>query len=210
MSMPAIGEMKFGPSGLLPAVVQTPGGDVRMVAYVNAESLAITERTGWVTFWSRSRNELWTKGETSGNRLRFISASLDCDGDALLIIAEPQGPTCHTGSTSCFKDVPAVPWLDRLETLLKGRKAISDPEGSYTEKLFARGPERIAKKVVEEAGETAIAAMALRFEPTEARRDDFLNEAADLIFHLEVLLVDAGQTLADVAGILQARHEKRQ
>ena len=209
MSMPALDEMKFGPEGLLPAVVQTPGGDVRMLAYVNAESVAITEKTGWVTFWSRSRKCLWTKGESSGNRLRFLDASLDCDGDALLIIAEPQGPTCHVGTPSCFKTVPSVPWLDRLETLLKSRKAAASSEGSYTEKLFARGPERIGKKVVEEAGETVIAAMALRAEPTQARREDFLNEAADLIFHLEVLLVDQGYGLSDVARILQARHEDR-
>ena len=209
MSMPAIAAMKFDASGLLPAVVQTPGGDVRMLAYVNAESLAITEQTGWVTFWSRSRSALWTKGESSGNRLRFLDASLDCDGDALLIIAEPQGPTCHTGSSSCFTQVASVPWLDRLEGLLRQRKAVSDPEGSYTEKLFARGPERIGKKVVEEAGEVVIAAMALRAEPSPARRDDFLNEAADLLFHLEVLLVDQGHGLADAARILQARHETR-
>jgi phosphoribosyl-ATP pyrophosphohydrolase/phosphoribosyl-AMP cyclohydrolase len=209
MSMPATSSLKFGPDGLLPAVVQTPGGDVRMVAYVNAASLAITVETGWVTFWSRSRNELWTKGATSGNRLRFKDAFADCDGDALLILAEPEGPTCHNGTDSCFTDMAALPWLDRLETLLKARKASANPDGSYTQKLFTKGPERIAKKVVEEAGEVAIAAMALLAEPTQARRDDFINEAADLIFHLQVLLVDRGFSLADAAQILRDRHEAR-
>jgi phosphoribosyl-ATP pyrophosphohydrolase/phosphoribosyl-AMP cyclohydrolase len=209
MSMPTLSQLNFGPDGLLPAVVQTPGGDVRMVAYVNAESLALTAATGWVTFWSRSRKSLWTKGETSGNRLRFLDAFPDCDGDALLILAEAQGPTCHRNTPSCFDGLAPVPWLDRLETLLQQRKAAASPDGSYTEKLFARGPERIAKKVVEEAGETAIAAMALRAEPTASRRDEFLNEAADLLFHLQVLLVDQGHGLADVARILQARHEAR-
>ena len=209
MSMPATQAMKFDANGLLPAVVQTPGGDVRMVAYVNAESLRLTVATGWVTFWSRSRQQLWTKGETSGNRLAFQDAFLDCDGDALLIIAEPEGPTCHNGTPSCFTDMAALPWLDRLETLLKARKASADPAGSYTQKLFTKGPERIAKKVVEESGEVAIAAMALLAEPTQARRDDFINEAADLLFHLQVLLVDRGFSLADAARVLRARHEER-
>jgi phosphoribosyl-ATP pyrophosphohydrolase/phosphoribosyl-AMP cyclohydrolase len=209
MSMPPLSELAFGPGGLLPAVVQTPGGDVRMVGYVNAESLAITLETGWVTFWSRSRKRLWTKGETSGNRLRYLDAFVDCDGDTLLIIAQPQGPTCHKGTPSCFDGIASVPWLDRLETLLRDRKAKADPGGSYTQKLFSRGPERIAKKVVEESGEVAIAAMALRAEPTDSRRNDFLNEAADLVFHLQVLLVDQGYGLSDVARVLQARHEAR-
>ena len=209
MSMPEISAMKFGTDGLLPAVVQTPGGDVRMVAYVSAESLAVTVATGFVTFWSRSRKALWTKGETSGNRLRFVDAFLDCDSDALLILAEPEGPTCHNGTPSCFTGMAPLPWLDRLETLLKARKASADPAGSYTQKLFTKGPERIAKKVVEESGEVAIAAMALLAEPTQARRDDFINEAADLLFHLQVLLVDRGFSLADAAEILRARHEER-
>lgn len=207
MSMPPLSAFRFGPDGLLPAVVQSPGGEVRMVAFVNAESLARTVETGWVTFWSRSRNRLWTKGETSGNRLRFQEAFLDCDGDAVLILAEPQGPTCHRGTPSCFTGGAPGPWLERLEALLRTRQSGADAAGSYTQKLFFRGPERIAKKVVEEAGETAIAAMALRAEPTAARRADFLNEAADLLFHLQVLLVDQGCGLQDLARVLRARHE---
>jgi len=206
MSVP-MDKIKFGPQGLIPAVVQSPGGEVRMVGYMNAEALELTRSTGWVTFWSRSRNQLWVKGETSGNRLKFLDAFLDCDGDTLLVLAEPQGPTCHRGTPSCFDGLAPAAWLGRLEDTLKQRKAGAGPEGSYTQKLFHRGPERIGKKVVEEAGEVAIAAMALRFEPTPARREDFINEAADLLFHLQVLLVDQGLGLEDLAAALKARHK---
>jgi phosphoribosyl-ATP pyrophosphohydrolase/phosphoribosyl-AMP cyclohydrolase len=200
-------KIKFGPQGLIPAVVQAPGGEVRMVGYMSAEALALTLETGWVTFWSRSRNQLWVKGETSGNRLRFLDAFLDCDGDTLLVLAEPQGPTCHRGTPSCFDGLAPVAWLGHLQDTLKQRQAGAGPDGSYTQKLFHRGPERIGKKVVEEAGEVAIAAMALRFEPTPARREDFINEAADLLFHLQVLLVDQGLGLEDLAAALKARHK---
>jgi phosphoribosyl-ATP pyrophosphohydrolase/phosphoribosyl-AMP cyclohydrolase len=176
-----------------------------MVGYMNADALSRTLETGWVTFWSRSRNQLWVKGETSGNRLKFQDIFLDCDGDTLLVIAEPQGPTCHRGTPSCFDGLAPVAWLGHLEATLRERKAGAGPEGSYTQKLFHRGPERIGKKVVEEAGETAIAAMALRYEPTPERRADLINEAADLLFHLQVLLVDQGLGLKDLAEALQTR-----
>ena len=205
MSIPAMDQIKFGPQGLMPAVVQAPGGEVRMVGYMNAESLALTLETGWVTFWSRSRNHLWVKGETSGNRLKFQDIFLDCDGDTLLVIAEPQGPTCHRGTPSCFDGLAPVAWLGHLEATLRERKRGAGPDGSYTQKLFHRGPERIGKKVVEEAGETAIAAMALRYEPTPERRADLINEAADLLFHLQVLLVDQGLGLKDLAEALRSR-----
>jgi phosphoribosyl-ATP pyrophosphohydrolase/phosphoribosyl-AMP cyclohydrolase len=205
MSIPAMDKIKFGPQGLIPAVVQAPGGEVRMVGYMNADALARTLETGWVTFWSRSRNKLWVKGETSGNRLKLQDVFLDCDGDTLLVVAEPQGPTCHRGTASCFDGLAPVAWLGHLEATLRERKAGAGPEGSYTQKLFHRGPERIGKKVVEEAGETAIAAMALRYDPTPARREDFINEAADLLFHLQVLLVDQGLGLKDLAEALKAR-----
>jgi phosphoribosyl-ATP pyrophosphohydrolase/phosphoribosyl-AMP cyclohydrolase len=198
-------KIKFDPQGLIAAVVQAPGGEVRMVGYMNAEALAQTLETGWVTFWSRSRSKLWVKGETSGNRLKFQDIFLDCDGDTLLVIAEPQGPTCHRGTPSCFDGLAPVAWLGHLEATLRERKAGAGPEGSYTQKLFHRGPERIGKKVVEEAGETAIAAMALRYEPTPERRADLINEAADLLFHLQVLLVDQGLGLKDLAEALQTR-----
>ena len=205
MSIPAMDKIKFGPQGLIPAVVQAPGGEVRMVGYMNADALSRTLETGWVTFWSRSRNQLWVKGETSGNRLKFQDIFLDCDGDTLLVIAEPQGPTCHRGTPSCFDGLAPVAWLGHLEATLRERKAGAGPEGSYTQKLFHRGPERIGKKVVEEAGETAIAAMALRYEPTPERRADLINEAADLLFHLQVLLVDQGLGLKDLAEALRGR-----
>ena len=205
MSIPAMDKIKFGPQGLIPAVVQAPGGEVRMVGYMNADALARTLETGWVTFWSRSRNKLWVKGETSGNRLKLQDMFLDCDGDTLLVVAEPQGPTCHRGTASCFDGLAPVAWLGHLEATLRERKAGAGPEGSYTQKLFHRGPERIGKKVVEEAGETAIAAMALRYEPTPERRTDLINEAADLLFHLQVLLVDQGLGLKDLAEALQTR-----
>lgn len=200
-----IDTISFGPDGLVPAVVQSPGGEVRMVGYMNAEAVARTLETGWVTFWSRSRNRIWVKGETSGNRLKFLDAYLDCDGDTLLVLAEPQGPTCHRGTPSCFDGLAPVAWLERLETVLQARKATAGPDGSYTQKLFHRGPERIAKKVAEEAGEVAIAAMALHYESSEARRADLVNEAADLLFHLQVLLVDQGLGLKDLAEALKTR-----
>jgi len=200
-------QIKFGPEGLIPAVVQAPTGEVRMVGYMNAEALDLTLKTGWVTFWSRSRSELWVKGGTSGNRLKFQDVFLDCDGDTLLVIAEPQGPTCHRGTPSCFDGLAPVAWLGRLEDTLKQRREGAGPDGSYTQKLFHRGPERIGKKVVEEAGETAIAAMALLMEDTPARREDLVNEAADLLFHLDVLLVSQGLGLQDLARALQARHK---
>ena len=203
----ALDQIKFGPDGLVPAVVQAPSGEVRMVGYMNMEAARLTLETGWVTFWSRSRGELWVKGETSGNRLKLREAFLDCDGDTLLVIAEPSGPTCHRGTPSCFDGQAPVAWLGHLEETLQARKAAASSEGSYTQKLFQRGPERIGKKVVEEAGEVVIAAMALRAEPTAARRVDLVNEAADLLFHLQVLLVDQGLGLADLADVLKARHK---
>ena len=208
MSIPAMDKIKFDPQGLIPAVVQAPSGEVRMVGYMNAESLAMTLETGWVTFWSRSRNELWTKGETSGNKLKFVDVFLDCDGDTLLVLAEPSGPTCHNGTPSCFAAEAPVAWLGHLEATLAERKAGAGPEGSYTQKLFHKGPERIGKKVVEEAGEVSLAALALRYEPGDPqRRVDFINEASDLLFHLEVLLVDQGLGLKDLAEALKARHK---
>jgi phosphoribosyl-ATP pyrophosphohydrolase/phosphoribosyl-AMP cyclohydrolase len=207
MSIPALEQIVYGPGGLIPAVVQAPSGEVRMVGYMNAEALRLTLETGWVTFWSRSRARIWVKGESSGNRLKLEDIFLDCDGDTLLVIAEPQGPTCHRGTPSCFDGLAPVAWLGHLEATLRERKAGAGPDGSYTQKLFHRGPERIGKKVVEEAGEAALAAMALRYEPTPARREDLINEAADLLFHLQVLLVDQGLGLKDLAEALKARHK---
>lgn len=197
-------DLKFDPQGLLPAVVQDAFGRVRMLGWMDREALRVTMDGGFVTFWSRSRKRLWTKGETSGHRLRLLSLRADCDGDTLLVTAEPEGPTCHTGSRTCFgEDGEGLPWLGDLEDLLRSRKASATLEGSYTEKLFTRGVDRIAKKVVEEAGEVVIAAK-------NDDRDEFLGEAADLLFHLEALLVQRGASLAEVAEVLRDRHLARE
>lgn len=202
-------QVKFDDKGLVPGIVQSPGGEVRMLGYLSRASLEKTLETGLVTFWSRSRQTLWTKGETSGNTLKVVDIRIDCDGDALLIIAEPKGPTCHRGTDSCFAgDALPQPWLERLEDLLRQRKASASLEGSYTQKLFARGAERIGKKVVEEAGEVALAALALEHRATPERRAAFVDEAADLLFHLQALLVSQGHSLVDVAERLRQRHRE--
>lgn len=206
-------QLNFGPDGLVPAIVQAPSGEVRMLAWMSRESLERTLATGLATFWSRSRRALWTKGETSGSRLRVQSVHADCDGDTLLVVAVPEGPTCHRGTPSCFDGAaPAAAgtaWLGRLEEVLRDRRAGASLEGSYTQKLFARGVDRIGKKVVEEAGEVVLAAKSLEVSATPGHREAFLGEAADLLFHLEVLLVAQGHTLADAAEVLRLRHLDR-
>ncbi len=200
-----IDSLRFGPDGLISGIVQDRAGAVRMVAWLNHDALQLTLDTGFVTFWSRSRQTLWTKGETSGNRLKLIQIRPDCDSDALLILADPEGPSCHRGTETCFDGEPwptTLPWLGRLEALLKSRKANADPAGSYTQKLFAQGVDRIAKKVVEEAGEVVIAAK-------NDDREAFLGEAADLLFHLDMLLLDRGASLLDVVEVLHHRHADR-
>ena len=227
--MPTMNPLHFNPSvlhfdetGLIPAVVQATSGEVRMVGYLNRDALERTLQSGFVTFWSRSRQTLWTKGESSGNRLKLVELRTDCDNDCLLVVAEPVGPTCHRGTASCFDDDAAegadsvkavesstattLPWLDRLENLLQSRKATASVTGSYTRKLFAHGTDRIAKKVVEEAGEVILAAKNHEREGTEKHREDLIGEAADLLFHLELLLVDRGVSLHDVVSLLKARH----
>jgi phosphoribosyl-ATP pyrophosphohydrolase/phosphoribosyl-AMP cyclohydrolase len=197
--------LRFGPDGLIPGIVQDRAGAVRMVAWLNRDALQRTLETGFVTFWSRSRQALWTKGETSGNRLKLVQIRPDCDADALLILAEPEGPSCHRGTETCFDGDPwpaTLPWLGRLEALLKARKASADPAGSYTQKLFAQGVDRIAKKVVEEAGEVVIAAK-------NEDREAFLGEAADLLFHLDMLLLERGASLLEVVEVLHSRHAER-
>lgn len=197
--------LRLGPDGLIPGIVQDRAGEVRMLAWLNREAYQRTLDTGFVTFWSRSRQALWTKGETSGNRLKLIQIRPDCDADTLLILAEPEGPSCHRGTESCFDGEPApatLPWLGRLEALLKSRKAVASLEGSYTQKLFAQGVDRIAKKVVEEAGEVILAAK-------NNDREAFVGEAADLIFHLDMLLVERGASLLDVVEVLHQRHAER-
>lgn len=203
----------FDEGGLVPCVAQARAGEVRMVGWMNREALARTRDAGLLTFWSRSRRALWTKGETSGNRLRVVQLRADCDGDTLLAVVEPEGPTCHRGTETCFDDGPPLettwPWMARLEALLRDRKASASLEGSYTQKLFARGTDRIAKKVVEEAGEVILAAKGFEREADPARREELLGEAADLLFHLDLLLVNAGLGLQDAVEVLKARHAAR-
>jgi phosphoribosyl-ATP pyrophosphohydrolase/phosphoribosyl-AMP cyclohydrolase len=185
--------------GLLPAVVQNDAdGKILMVGYMDAAALAKTRRTRKVTFFSRSKARLWTKGESSGNFLRLRSVALDCDGDALLVRAVPEGPTCHTGAGSCFdspldffRDLDAV-IVDRLK---------KKPRGSYTTALLKEGPDRIAQKVGEEAVETVIASK-------NSDRQALVGEAADLIFHLMLLLRVRGSSLEDAAALLRRRHKR--
>jgi len=187
--------------GLLPAIVQDAHSEqVLMLGYMNAKSLEKTLNTGLVTFFSRSRQTLWTKGETSGNLLNLVSIQSDCDNDTILVRVDPVGPTCHKGSVSCFgDDAPqGLGFLAYLEALINARKTAS-PDESYTAKLLQGPLRRIAQKVGEEGVETALAAVS-------ETDDKLVSEAADLIYHLMVLLSAKDQTLEDVMAELQKRH----
>ncbi|AJI84810.1 bifunctional phosphoribosyl-AMP cyclohydrolase /phosphoribosyl-ATP pyrophosphatase [Yersinia enterocolitica] len=187
---------------LMPAIVQhAVSGEVLMMGYMNKEALAVTEETGKVTFFSRTKQRLWTKGESSGHFLNVINIYPDCDNDTLLILVNPIGPTCHLGNNSCFAPA-ASDWgfLYQLEQLLASRKS-ADPASSYTAKLYASGTKRIAQKVGEEGVETALAA-------TVNDREELTNEASDLMYHLLVLLQDQDLDLSKVIGRLRERHEK--
>ena len=184
--------------GLLPAIVQDASNlRVLMLGYMNAEALAATRTTGHVTFYSRSKQRLWKKGETSGHVLELVSLQADCDNDTLLVLARPQGPTCHLQRDSCFADAPSS-FIADLDALVAQRER-ERPSGSYTTKLFDEGIRRIAQKVGEEGVETALAAVV---------QDDaaLLGESADLVFHLLVLLRARGLSLQDVSSLLQERH----
>ncbi|SFN23559.1 bifunctional phosphoribosyl-AMP cyclohydrolase/phosphoribosyl-ATP diphosphatase HisIE [Dokdonella immobilis] len=187
--------------GLVPAVAQHwRSGEVLMLGYMSPEAMAATRESGKVTFFSRSRQRLWTKGESSGNHLLLKSLHIDCDGDAVLVRAEPTGPVCHTGTPTCFADARPLPlaFLDALDALV-ARRAIDRPAHSYTTRLFDSGLRAIAQKVGEEGVETALAAVV---------EDDasLLGESADLIFHLLVLLRARNLDLAQVVAILARRH----
>jgi len=187
--------------GLLPAVVQhAVSGEVLMLGYMNKAALAKTQETGKVTFFSRTKGRLWTKGESSGHFLNVVRIAPDCDNDTLLVLANPIGPTCHTGTSSCFGDTNHQ-WLFlyQLEQLLAERKT-ADPESSYTAKLYASGTKRIAQKVGEEGVETALAA-------TVNDRFELTNEASDLVYHLLVLLQDQDLDLTAVIENLRNRHK---
>ena len=190
--------------GLLPAVVQDAATSrILMVGYMNAEALQVTLEQRRVTFFSRSRNRLWTKGETSGNYLSLVDVAPDCDNDSLLVTAHPHGPTCHTGSESCFgdvvpADVNALGFLAKLESVIAQRIA-EKPEGSYTARMWAKGPTRIAQKVGEEGVEVALAAVTQSDE-------HLVGEAADLLFHLALLLKSRNLSLTDAVTELAKRH----
>jgi len=182
---------------LTPAIIQDARtGEVLTLAYMNDESLQRTRDTGETWLWSRSRNELWHKGATSGNTQRVVAISEDCDRDALVVSVIPNGPACHTGARSCFTGVPPRA-LDRLMGVLRDRRE-KRPEGSYTAKLFNGGRGRMTKKIGEEATEVVIAALS-------ETRERLVSEIADLVFHVSVLMTDEGIEWAEVEGELESR-----
>lgn len=188
------------PDGLLPAIIQD--ADTRVVlmqGYMNREALEKTLTTNLVTFFSRSKQRLWTKGETSKNHLRFVSAAADCDQDSILIQARPDGPTCHTGEDTCWGEANQGEFLDHLERTIQHRRD-NPSEKSYTSQLLARGINKVAQKVGEEAVELVI-------EAKDDDRDLFLGEAADLMYHYIVLLAAKGYSLEEVREVLRARHK---
>jgi phosphoribosyl-ATP pyrophosphohydrolase/phosphoribosyl-AMP cyclohydrolase len=194
--------------GLLPAIVQdAASGAVLMLGYMNRESLAATRASGRVTFWSRSKGRLWTKGETSGHFLEVRQIAADCDGDTLLILAEPTGPACHKGTPTCWGENPPqsnaqrIAFLGQLEQVIAQRIA-TRPPGSYTAKLLAQGTRRIAQKVGEEGLELALAGVA-QSDP------EIVGEAADLLYHMLLLLKVKGLSLSQVMVELEIRHAKR-
>ncbi|MGB6292328.1 MAG: bifunctional phosphoribosyl-AMP cyclohydrolase/phosphoribosyl-ATP diphosphatase HisIE [Vibrio anguillarum] len=190
--------------GLVPAIVQDfQSSQVLMMGYMNQDALQKTAQTGQVTFFSRSKQRLWTKGETSGHVLQLKNMALDCDNDTLLVKVNPIGPTCHTGTTTCWdndaQEESQMVWLHQLEQLLAARKS-ADPDSSYTASLYARGTKRISQKVGEEGVEVALAA-------TSGDNAELVCESADLIYHLLVLLQDQGLALSDVIDKLKERHK---
>lgn len=194
-------------NGLLPAIVQDAGtGAVLMLGYMNQDALRETLARRHVVFFSRSKQRLWEKGETSGHFLELESVRTDCDRDTLLVTAWPHGPVCHIGTQTCFGSEPAttaerLAFLSTLESVI-AKRAAEAPEGSYTARLFAQGAKRIAQKIGEEGVEVALAAVT---EPD----DKVISESADLVFHLLVMLKKRGLSLEHVVAELQTRHTKR-
>ena len=203
--MITIDELKFDEKGLIPAiVVDAKTKKVLTLAYMNRQSLEISMERELTCFWSRSRNELWLKGETSSNYQHIVSITADCDRDALVVMVEKDGPACHTGADSCFNDKLYISEnrrefdYEQLYELIKGRKT-EKKEGSYTTYLFEKGLDKILKKVGEESTEVIIAAKAMD-------KPETIYEIADLIYHLTVLMVEAGISLEDIRAELASRH----
>lgn len=194
-----IDKLKLDSNGLLPAIIQDYKTlDVLMLGYMNAESIKRTKETGYVTFYSRSQQKLWTKGETSGNKLILKNIFIDCDNDTILVFADPMGPTCHKGPITCFNDknISNINFLSKLEKIID-KKVLDEETGSYTNELFQKGIKEIAKKVTEEAGEVSISAVT-----NDGR---IINESADLLFHLLVLLRNQSLSIIDVINELEKR-----
>ena len=200
--------IKFDEKGLVPVVVQdSTTAEVLMTAWANEEALKLTADSGELTLWSRSRKELWKKGETSGNVMKVVELRIDCDGDTLLAIVDPAGPACHTGKRTCFyrslwgkENSTEATFLGRLWQYLNKRRSES-PEESYTARLLAKGPSRVAQKVGEEGVETAIAAAT-------GDREGFRYEAADLLYHLLVACISSGVSFKEVLDELMSRHKE--
>jgi phosphoribosyl-ATP pyrophosphohydrolase/phosphoribosyl-AMP cyclohydrolase len=195
-------------NGLLPAIVQDAGsGAVLMLGYMNRDAVAATQASGRVTFWSRSKRRLWTKGETSGHFLELKRIAADCDGDSLLVLAEPKGPACHRGTLTCWGENPpaaaaqGIAFLGILEQVI-GERIAARPAGSYTTKLLGEGTRRIAQKVGEEGLELALAAVA-------QSDGEIIGEAADLLYHTLLLLRVKGLSLSQVVAELEIRHAGR-
>lgn len=213
----SLDDIKYDAQGLVPAIVQdAQSKEVLMLAYMNAESVTLSLESGYTWFWSRSRNELWNKGATSGHKQRIVDMSYDCDGDTLLVKVIQTGPACHTGSYSCFTNTLEVEnqeeakvtlaeqdrfgMLSALEQTIAQRYA-ERPEGTYTTYLFDKGVDKILKKVGEESAEVIIAAK-------NKDNDELRSEASDLIFHLSVLMRERGLSWDDIMGELRERHGK--
>ncbi|MBO6188484.1 MAG: bifunctional phosphoribosyl-AMP cyclohydrolase/phosphoribosyl-ATP diphosphatase HisIE [Prevotella sp.] len=191
--------------GLVPAIIQdVDTRQVLMLGFMNEEAYQKTLQTGHVTFWSRTRQTLWTKGETSGNFLNLVDMKIDCDNDTLLVKVHPDGPTCHTGTDTCWgednvQQASPLLFLGELQSFIDKRKE-EMPEGSYTTSLFTKGINKIAQKVGEEALETVI-------EATNGTKEHLVYEASDLLYHLLVMLTEKGLRIEDVAAELQKRHD---
>ena len=189
--------------GLVPAIIQDATTKiVLMLGYMNEEAFKKTQETQKVTFYSRSKQRLWTKGETSGNFLELVDLKVDCDYDTILVRANPNGPTCHTGSDTCWfeENSEDFGFLSQLESIITSRKENKEDEKSYVASLFRKGINKIAQKVGEEAVETVI-------EAKDDNDDLFLNESADLLFHYLILLQAKGYRLNDIVKVLQSRHK---